>query len=284
MAEAAAAVRAAHKLYEKSVIFDDPFALQLTSPEWRFVAKNQWLYSLIVKKILKVLRPAHGQVLARSRYTEDRLENAISNGTTQYLLLGAGLDSFVHRRKDLISRLKIFEVDHPETQELKKERIASLELEHPKNLHYLPIDFRTESLSEILERSSLNQKEPVFISWLGTVPYLKRDVFFEIVQSLSGLLASKSELVFDYANITISSDDQPVVEKLMKFAERRGEPLITQFDTKVLNSNLNSLGYNIIENISQAKWRVFYYENSPTADLCPISAAYIAHLRVRNLL
>ncbi|MCP3681810.1 MAG: hypothetical protein GY861_03890, partial [bacterium] len=79
----------------------------------------------------------------------------------------------------------------------------------------------------------------------------------------------------------ISPDDQPVVEKLMKFAERRGEPLITQFDIKTLSVDLKSLGYDVLENISQAKWRSFYYQSSLTADLCPISAAYIAHLMVR---
>ncbi len=115
-AEFVAAVRAAHLLYDRPLLFEDPFALQLTSVTWRAICENRLLHWLVMKKILGALRPLHGQILARSRYAEDQLDKAISAGVRQYVLIGAGLDSFALRRQDVISSLKVYELDHPATQ------------------------------------------------------------------------------------------------------------------------------------------------------------------------
>ncbi len=284
MAEAAAAVRAAHRIYEESAIFDDPYAIQLTSPSWRFIAQNKFLYNLIVKRVLPVLRPAHGQVLARSQYTEDRLTAAISSGITQYVILAAGLDSFAIRRRDLASKLKIFEIDHPGTQQQKQVRLQSMGITKPSNLDYLPLDFKKKSLTDVLLRSSFDPNQPAFFSWLGTIPYLTQDVVFKSLKDIFDLTVAGTEIVFDYANTRISEADQPAVQALMKFAERRGEPLITQFDAEQFGTELEKLGYAVIENISQSVWRDHYYEAPQIADLRPLSAAYIAHLRVGDKL
>jgi len=281
MAEAATAVRAAHHLHEQGAVFDDPYAINLTSIGWRFIAKNKRVYHFIAKKLLKVLRPVHGQVLARSRFTEDRLMDAISAGITQYVILGAGFDSFALRRQDLSSSLKIFELDHPHTQQLKQNRLKALRITPPDTLTYLPIDFEQEHISQILKQSAFDHTQPTFFSWLGTVPYLTQEVVFETLNNLAHSQASGSELIFDYANTKITSEDQPAVDKLMKFTQRRGEPLITQFDASKINPKLNQLRFDVLENVSQAEWRLHYYNNPQTADLRPLSAAYITHLRVR---
>lgn len=280
MAEAATAVRAAHHLYEQGAIFDDPYAIQLTSSGWRFIAQHQWLYHFIANRLLKVLRPVNGQVLARSRYTEDRLTAAKATGISQYVILGAGFDSFALRHQDLSSSLKIYELDHPATQQLKKTRLKALRIAPPDNLTYLPIDFAQQNISDMLAQASFDDSQPAFFSWLGTVPYLSRTVIFETLSNLANTLASGSELVFDYANSDIATEDQAAVRKLMKFTERRGEPLVTQFDARKLGADLNDLGFDIVENMSQSDWRLYYYDNPQTADLRPLSAAYIAHLRI----
>ncbi len=280
MAEAAAAVRAAHRIYEQAVIFDDPFAIHLTSPGWRFVAQNRWLFHLLVKRVLRVLRPAHGQVLARSRYTEERLMVAIAAGISQYVILGAGLDSFALRHSDLSASLKVYELDHPGTQQLKLDRLASMGIPKPTHVEYLPLDFEQRTITEALRESAFDHTQPAFFSWLGTVPYLTQGVFFETLRAIAGSQAAGTEVVFDYANTHIAPDDQPTVKKLMQFAARRGEPLITQFDAKTLDTALEELGYAVIENISHAEWRLHYYAAPQMADLRPLSAACIAHVRV----
>jgi len=282
MAEAAAAVRAAHRIHEQSVIFDDPYAIHMTSSGWRFIAQNQRLFQLIVKRLMRVLRPTHGQVLVRGRYTEDRLINAISAGISQYVILGAGLDSFVLRRRDLSSAVKVYEIDHPETQQLKKSRLETLEIEKPTNLEYIAADFEQNTIADLLVSSTFNPHKPAFFSWLGTIPYLSHTAFFETLCSLADFQQTGAEIVFDYANTSIDPDDQATVRTLMKFAERRGEPLITQFDAQTLAAELGTIGYEIVENISQSDWRLHYYVDNEIADLRPISAAYIAHIRLKK--
>jgi methyltransferase (TIGR00027 family) len=281
MAEAAAAVRAAHQLHEQAAIFDDPLAIHLTSPGWRFIAQRRWLFRLIVKHFLRLLRPVHGQVLARSRFAEDRLDAAISAGVCQYVMLGAGLDSFAYRRADLSANIKIYELDHPVTQQLKRTRIAALGIATPSNLHYLPINFEHQSVADVLVDSSFDPKQPTFFSWLGTIPYLTRDLVFETLRSIARFQPSGAEIVFDYANTNISLHDQAAVEKLKKFTQRRGEPLITQFDALTLESNMHSLGFVLIENIPQSEWRLHYYDSRLTMDLHPLSVAHMAHAKTQ---
>jgi len=281
MAEAAAAVRAAHHQHEGATLFDDPYAILLTSPGWRVIARNRWLFYLLVKRILKVLRPVHGQVLARSRYTEDRLAAAIDSGISQYVILAAGLDSFALRQTDFPTNLKIYEVDHPGTQQLKISRIKSLGIALPPNLILLPADFSDQTIEDVLAGSTFDSAQPAFVSWLGTVPYLTREVVLETLRAICTLCTPGSELVFDYASSEIEPQDQPAVDRLRAFAARRGEPLITQFDPQSLGAELENMGFEIIENISQSTWRLEYYAHPPTADLRPLSAAYIVHVRVR---
>ncbi|MCP4423525.1 MAG: class I SAM-dependent methyltransferase [Chloroflexi bacterium] len=278
MAEAAAAVRAAHLIYEQSVIFDDPYALRLTSPGWRFIAQNRWLFQLIVKRLMHVLRPAHGQVLARSRYSEDRLLKAMATGISQYVILGAGLDSFALRRRDLSAAVNVYEIDHPRTQQLKKSRLASLGIEKPANVAYIAADFERQTIADLLLHSTFDPQQPAFFSWLGTVPYLSRDAFGATLRSIADWQQAGVEIVFDYAHTVIPPDERQTVATLMKFAERRGEPLITQFDAQTLDTELAAMGYECIENISLSEWRLHYYATPELADLRPISAAYMAHI------
>lgn len=146
MAEAAAAVRAVHHLHEGAVIFDDPYALQLTSRGWRMLAKSRLFYWVGVRKVLNVLRPVHGQVLARSRYMEEQLQEVIAVGIRQYVILGAGLDSFAWRQPELAARVRVYELDHPGTQAVKRSRIEASGLVWPSNLEMVPVNFGKKRL------------------------------------------------------------------------------------------------------------------------------------------
>lgn len=119
-----------------------------------------------------------------------------------------------------------------------------------------------------------------FFSWLGTIPYLTQDAVYDTLRDISELAAAGSEIVFDYADTSIDPKDEHTVRTLKRFAERRGEPLITQMDARSFCQEMVKLGFEVIENISQANWRLQYYGSSDTSDLRPISTAHIAHLRV----
>jgi methyltransferase (TIGR00027 family) len=197
-AEATAAVRARHLLYEEPVIFEDPFAVQLTSRAWRTICKSRILDWIICRKILGTLAPIQAQILARSRYAEEQLEKAMAIGIDQYVLLGAGLDSFALRRRDLATTLRVYELDHPASQQTKIYRLGQLRIGLPENLEFVSADFEEESVADALARSTYIRRRPAFFSWLGTVHYLTRDAVFGTLGSIASLAAPGSEIVFDY--------------------------------------------------------------------------------------
>ena len=129
-AEATAAVRAWHRMNHVPLIFDDPYAIEFTSRQWQIICRNKLLTRLIFDRVLKHLQPVAAEIICRARYAEDKLERAINNGVSQYVLLGAGFDSFALRRHDLAGKVRIYEVDHPLSPQVKKAAYSISEWKH----------------------------------------------------------------------------------------------------------------------------------------------------------
>ena len=183
--------RAIHQLHDAPpLILTDPIAVPLLGaallPELekakpdlddhRHIALRAWL-------------------VARSRYAEGALAQAVSQGVRQYVLLGAGLDTFAHRNP--YPHLRVFEVDHPATQQWKRELLASTKLPTPANLTYTPVDFERESLPTQLAAAGLDPALPTFFAWLGVVPYLTLPAFRATIAFIAAQ-PSGSGVVFDY--------------------------------------------------------------------------------------
>ena len=159
------------------------------------------------------------EVLGRARYGEDKLSNAITKGISQYVIVGAGLDTFALRRPDLRSRLRGFEPDHPLTQALKQDRLVQAALALPLNLHLCPIDFERDSVASSLSRSPFDPEIPAFFSWLGVTAYLERvsEAISNTLTSIRTVAAAGSEFVMDYADsavFTFTQADDAVVKRL----------------------------------------------------------------------
>jgi methyltransferase (TIGR00027 family) len=280
-AEAVAAARAEHFLYDRPLVFADPFAIHLTSAAWRIICKNRVLHWLVATKFLGALRPVRAQFLARSRYAEELLEQAVAHGVAQYVLLGAGLDSFALRRPDLA--IKVFELDHPASQASKRARLSRRGLAVPAHLEFVAIDFEQETVADALARSSFRRERPAFFSWLGTTQYLTRDAVRDTLQSLAVCAAPASELVLTYQIplARVEPRDRATVEKVMRFAARRGEPFLSFFDPDAFSQELSTLGFELIENLSPQEQRARYFATR-TDELRPLSSMYCAHCRVRR--
>jgi len=105
-------------------------------------------------------------VISRARYTEDSLEDAVRQGVRQYVILGAGLDTFAFRRPDMLGRRQVFEVDHPATQALKRRRLAELGWEIPVELHFVPVDFTREGMARRWRvRLMIRVSRPFSVGW-----------------------------------------------------------------------------------------------------------------------
>lgn len=138
--------------------------------------------------------------IARARYCEDCLKISVLSGTEQYVILGAGYDTFAWREKELMKKLNVFEIDHPLTQADKKRRIARANLQNPSNLHFVPVDFTKDSLKEKLLASGFDITKKTFFSWLGVSYYLTDEQVRKMFSEISSFSAEGSTIVFDYAD------------------------------------------------------------------------------------
>ena len=167
-AEATAAMRAMHSLHHRPAVFNDPYALQLTSPTLRRVCQNRFFRWLIGRKcISRSLRPITAQVVSRAKYAEEKLEQAVSKGISQYVIISAGFDSFCLRHPDFSAGLQIYEIDHPATQQIKQKRLMEILDSSPKGVEFLAVDLEKQTIADALPDSSFLKDERAFFSWLG---------------------------------------------------------------------------------------------------------------------
>jgi methyltransferase (TIGR00027 family) len=210
--------RAAHQLHDSPIVFNDPIAVPILGAEYQDQLRRTPLrpdrpFSTALRAFL----------VARSRYAEDHLERAVENGVTQYVLLGAGLDTFAYRNP--YPQLRVFEIDHPATQQWKRELLHRNLIAIPGSLSYTPVDFERQSLAEQLRDAGFDRTAPAFFAWLGVVPYLTQEAFRATLSFIADQPAG-SGLVLDYSQ---PREVLPLLERLAHDSlasrvEKAGEP------------------------------------------------------------
>jgi methyltransferase (TIGR00027 family) len=266
-------MRAYHAMHDTPKIFDDSLAYHLI-PEEKLALIEQYLTwdkqltdpeSAACSDQSNTFEPLiqTPNALSRARYTEDALEEAVSQGVKQYIILGAGLDTFAFRRPEMMELLEVFEVDHPATQEFKLHRLAELGWEHPAKFHYIPVDFTKENLVAALTRSpSYDPMAKGFFSWLGVTYYLTRDDVFATLRSIKDIAPEGSMVIFDYsdADAFIPEKSSPQMQKKLEFFRKIGEPMITGFNPSTLAEDIASLGFRLNENLSLVDIKGRYFQ------------------------
>lgn len=163
--------------------------------------------------------------VVRARFCEESLEAAIKTGTRQYVILGAGLDTFAWRRSDLMKEITVFEVDHPLTQEDKKKRLKGAGLEIPDNLRFVHLDFAVDNLKDKLADSGFDFSRKTFFSWLGVSYYLSREQIENMLENISSFAAEGSTLLFDIADEELFTSNKKRVQNMLAMAAASGEPM-----------------------------------------------------------
>jgi methyltransferase (TIGR00027 family) len=219
------------------------------------VAPLRWLFW---RPLLAKVRPISVFVVIRSRYTEDTLEDFLRYGCRQYVILGAGLDSWALRHTE--PGVIVFELDHPTTQQWKEARIRSRLGSLPSHLVLVPVDFEREAISDVLPNRGFDPQATSFISWLGTICYLTRSAIEEAFTSLAKVCAPGSRIVFDYfkPKSTMSPKDLQLFEVLDKGGTRRGEPMRTLLEAEDIAEILISAGFRVIEDLLASDIRERY--------------------------
>lgn len=186
--------RAAHQLYDRHpLVFEDPLAARILGPHAAELERTPGRLANRKPRPHSVAMRAF--VVARSRYAEDLLGQAVERGVTQYVLLGAGLDTFAHRNP--YPALRVFEVDHPATQQWKRELLNQAGLPEPHRLTYIPVDFEHQELGAELLRTGFDPTVPSFFSWLGVVSYITLEAFRKTLRFIAQQPAGTG-VVLDY--------------------------------------------------------------------------------------
>ena len=253
--------RAFHAETEEHPVFTDHLAKNLMTEEEYSAVQGYILggaqffepeidpAALQPKKLLRRLVNAHiaPSPLCRSTYTEKTLKAAVLTGTKQYVILGAGMDTFAFRETEFLSKYRVFEVDHPLTQADKLERITRAGWTAPNNLIFVPMDFTKDSLTERLIAAGFDSSVKSFFSWLGVTYYLSTEAIDTMLSALSSLCADGSSLVFDYPDEDFFAAPEKRVQNTIMMAKAGGEPMQSAFSYSELEKLLEKHGFLIYE-------------------------------------
>jgi len=237
--------RAAHQIHDqKPLVFEDPLAVPILGAEFReelnrTPAADKRPFSAALRAFM----------VARARLAEDTLAMGVAElGVQQYLVLGAGLDTFAYRNP--YPQVRVFEVDHPATQAWKLERLAEAKIAIPDDAVLVPVDFERQVLAQELFKAGFDPKLPTVTAWLGVVPYLTLEAFRDTTE-LMGSFAPGSAVVFDYSQPSevLSPVERLMLESLSSRVAQAGEPFRLFFTPDALETELKLMGLDVVEDL-----------------------------------
>jgi methyltransferase (TIGR00027 family) len=249
--------RAAHQLFDNPKILDDPIALPILGE------KAQEQVRLEGRKIwARASRYVRAFMVVRSRLAEDDLAAAVARGACQYVILGAGLDTFAYRNPYDVNLLRVFEVDHPATQRWKRERLAAGKIQIPASVTFAPVDFEKQSLSDGLATAGFDARKITFFSWLGVTPYLTRAALNGTLEFIARMPAG-SGVVFDYAlpRASMSWFGRLAFDAMARRVAKAGEPFQLFFEPTYLGNELRRFGFIKIEDWDRDKLNERYFKD-----------------------
>jgi len=253
-----ALMRAAHQVLDTPKILDDPIALRIVGAEGNSeINSKKRKFKTSLQSYLRAI------VVARSKFAEDKLLEAFSRGVSQYVILGAGLDTFAYRNSYAYNGMKIFEVDHPATQEWKQQHLKMAQIGIPENVAFVPADFEKQSFIDQLQSAGFRTDQPVFFSWLGVTMYLTRESMMNTLRHIISHSHSDSEIVFDYV-VPPSSQSfmrKAVIHLLSKKVTSFGEPWHTFYDTHSLINDLKNIGFAHVDDMNPAEINSRFFMN-----------------------
>jgi len=269
-------MRAAHQLVDADPkILVDPVAVTLIRK-----ADDNALNVALATHEEPRMRHLRANFVLRNRVAEDRLEEAARRGVSQYLILGAGLDTFGYRQPVWSRGLKVIEVDHPVSQKLKIETLESVRITPPENVSFLSVDFTFDTIHKWLSEAPIDPAEAIFVSWLGVTQYLAHESISSTLRAIASRRGS-SEIVLTYiANnwLSLPPDEATAMRMTEMRAPEWGEPWISKFSERSIEDLLATSGFTHVVHvtITSAKERYF---NGRSDGLQPSAGTGIVYAR-----
>ena len=256
-AELVAVRRAVHQLLDRPHVFEDPLALAIIGRS-REAQIREDPFRAGGGTLGTALR-AH--LVVRSRVAEEQLAAAVARGVRQYVVLGAGLDTFICRNPH--RDLRVFEVDFPATQAWKRERLREAGLTVPDTAAFVPCEFTSQSIAASLADGGLDPARPAFFSWLGVTMYLEPATTLRTIAELGPLASGGGGLVFDYSvrPDTVGFVKRLAFKVLADRVARAGEPFIGFFDPPALAAAVKGAGFTDVDDLSGADLTARFLSN-----------------------
>jgi len=241
----AAYSRARHQVIDSPLVFEDPLAVRIIGE-----ASGEQLMREARSTDGFITRSFRTGIVARSRIAEDELrEGFASRGVRQYVVLGAGLDTFAYRNPYSASALRVFEVDHPDTQAWKRDMLRAAGVHAPASLRFVEIDFVKQRLFERLEAAGWCSDVPTAFSWLGVTMYLTPQTTFDTLRDIAAHAAKGSSVVFDFARRQPAHAvlRRVIVHAVTRRFARQGEPWLGLLDPDVVERGAKAMGYSSVD-------------------------------------
>ena len=237
--------RAAHQVHDaRPLVFDDPLAVKILGPE--FTEEIKRTPSAERRPFSAALRAF---MVCRARFAEDVLADGVrKDAVRQYMVLGAGLDTFAYRNP--FAEVRVFEVDHPATQAWKRERLQAAGISVPETMQFVAVDFETMSLRQELLRARFDFSVPAAVAWLGVVPYLTAEAFAATMRVLERM-APGSSVVFDYPQPreVLPAVEQQMLDSISARVAMAGEPFQLFFTPEQLAEEMEHYGWRVVEDL-----------------------------------
>jgi methyltransferase (TIGR00027 family) len=254
-AQEVARIRASHQLLDLPPVFVDPLAARITGHETEAALQknpHRFRTGAFIRAFIAV----------RSRFAEDQLARAVDSGVRQYVIVGAGLDTFAYRNPHADLGLRVFEVDHPASQTWKRRRLTETDIGVPDSLSFVPVDLARDKLDQTLHAAGFRADQPAFLSMLGVVIFMPQPTVTGIL-SFAASLPPGSGLAFDYgaSDKHLNPNQRAMREMGARQSAAAGEPFLTFLDPQVLETNLRQMGFNHIDSCGPAETNQRYFTN-----------------------
>jgi len=261
-----AGVIAAHRAIESSKDEDqricyDPLARDFLPPGFTVLG----LYDIPEQEALayfKNLVPGfHEFFLARTRYIDDYLQDCIDNGLEQLVILGAGYDSRAYRFDALTHQIKVFEVDHPATQEFKKEKVLERFKELPSHVSYIPVDFIKEDFQTGLFANGYDRRLKTLFIWEGVTMYVDSDTVDQTLSFIVKNVGNGSSLIFDYTypEVLAGTFERKEAKEWLRIAQKSDEPLLFGISRDTIEKFLTDRGFSNVVSVSSEYFNTTYF-------------------------
>ena len=282
-ADIAIAYRAAEAKKPKDErVCDDPFAVEFLSGVFRVLLNSALLTRIALRYAQRVGPGSHGWTIGRHRYIDDCLKGCIEDGIEQLVILGAGYDSRAYRIDELRGKVRVFEVDHPDTQKAKKEKLEKILGSLPDHVVYVPVNFDTEDLAERLSESGYDGNLATLFIWEAVTMYLTADAVDDTLAFVASNSGAGSSVVFDYIyrSVLDGTCELKGARGFVRQVEKRGDPVAFGIEEGTVEEFLSERGFHQVRSVTADFVKSAYFRGaSRSIEVAPF-LGYV-HARVK---